>query len=668
MNLFRPVRGLMCRDEQNRLWTLDRSIFSNRLQFSDEDGVVQSLTYNEFYQRWLADKWKIDPSGPALAEPGFYEVNRRPLEDYPAEQQAKVNYRFKVIEDLLARENWTDKELAAHCKKFPGETTERPPSVRSVRRWLAAYRQRRDVTALTDERQERRSCVDSAMLGIIEEAIETTLLTRNRKNKLAVYDEILAIAESKNRGVTDDALIVRVPSRATIYRVLREIDNHLADKRRLGPAEANNRNRTALATSRPKRNLERVELDHMRVDIILVDEETGLVIDRPWLTVAIDCNSRMVVGLYLSFDHPSANSVLQCIKFGILPKDQVLARFPGISAPWPAKGIWHKLVIDNGKEMHSERLKCAALELGICIVYCPSKKPWYKGHVERFNRTLNEGLIHSLPGTTFSNPQHRAGYPSKEEACLGFRAFEQILYRWILEEYHHRRHRALRCSPLERWKSCEEISAQILPAVPAELDLLMASVKNKPVFHYGIDLDNNRYNSAALQDIARGLKPFVNGKVQAPRMDVRYHDHTVDYIDVLDPVSKVYVRVESVDPEYTTGLDRISHRAIHKQTLSDKGTSWTPADRRGIRAQTEKDVKEAKAHTKSLRRLAKKRAEKSSTPPETDDTSRNGHTCTEIATADSIPEYMHENYIDDPLPNLDEQARAARNAAVHYGA
>ena len=74
----------------------------------------------------------------------------------------------------------------------------------------------------------------------------------------------------------------------------------------------------------------------------------------------------------------------------------------------------------------------------------------------------------------------------------------------------------------------------------------MVSVKSKPVFHNGIDLDNIRYNSAALQDIARGLKPFVNGKVKAPRMDVRCHDHTVDCIDVLYPVSQTYVRVESV--------------------------------------------------------------------------------------------------------------------------
>ena len=667
MYLFRPVRGLKCRDEQNRLWQLDRSVFSNRLQFNDEDGVVQSLSYNDFHKRWLAGRWKVDPSGPALELPGFYEVNRPTLADYPPAQQAKIEYRFKVIEDLLPREAWTYKELAAHCKKFPGPTNQKAPSVRSVRRWLAAYRQRRDVTALADQSQARRSSIDGALLGILEEAIETTLLTRNRKKKIDAYDEVVALIENKNRGVGDESLRVRIPSRAAVYRVLREIDNYAADKRRLGSAEANNRNRTALATLRPKRNLERVELDHMLLDIILVDDRTGLALGRPWLTVAIDCNSRLIVGLHLSFDSPCANSVLQCIKSGILPKDQVLARFPDISAPWPAYGIWHKLVLDNGKEMHSDRLKRAALELGICLAYCPSRKPWYKGHVERFNRTVNDGLIHSLPGTTFSNPIHRAGYPSKAMACLGFRTFEKILYRWILEEYHRRPHRSLRCSPLERWTHCEEISAHILPAVPAELDLLMANVKSKPVFHYGIDLESIRYNSAALQDVARRLKPFVDGKVKAPKMDVRFHDHTVDYVDVLDPTTSTYVRVASVDPEYTTDLDRVSHRALQRRTICDKGTSWTYADRRDVRRKTEKDVEENEAHTRHQRRMAKKRAEKGTSRPDSRDTPEAARPAADTATVDSVPEYMRETYDDGELPNLDEEADATRDASVQHG-
>jgi hypothetical protein len=149
-------------------------------------------------------------------------------------------------------------------------------------------------------------------------------------------------------------------------------------------------------------------------------------------------------------------------------------------------------------------------------------------------------------------------------------------------------------------------------------------------------------------------------------MDVRFHDHTVDYIDVLDPATRMYVRVPSVDPEYTTDLDRVSHRALHRRTLCEKGTSWTYADRRGVRVKTEKDIEENEAHTRHQRRMAKKRAEKGTSRPDPRDTPKDARPGANTATVVSVPEYMRETY-DDELPTLDEEAGATRDASVHHG-
>jgi hypothetical protein len=118
---------------------------------------------------------------------------------------------------------------------------------------------------------------------------------------------------------------------------------------------------------------------------------------RPWLTVAIDCASRLIVGFYLSFDPPSANSALQCLRIGVLPKDQLLAQYQDISTPWPACGMWVTLVLDNGMEMHGKRLLAAATELGIHIQFCPSRQPWNKAmaalySVETMQRVYCMGL------------------------------------------------------------------------------------------------------------------------------------------------------------------------------------------------------------------------------------------------------------------------------------
>ena len=72
-------------------------------------------------------------------------------------------------------------------------------------------------------------------------------------------------------------------------------------------------------------------------------------------------------------------------------------------------------------------MRAAAADLGINeVVFCPRKTAWFKGSVERFFRTQNDGVIHSQPGTTKSNPQKKAGYDSKAHACL---TLETLKYR-----------------------------------------------------------------------------------------------------------------------------------------------------------------------------------------------------------------------------------------------
>ena len=48
-----------------------------------------------------------------------------------------------------------------------------------------------------------------------------------------------------------------------------------------------------------QRPLDLVQIDHTKLDIIVVDDEQRLPIGRPWITLAIDVYSRMVTGFYI---------------------------------------------------------------------------------------------------------------------------------------------------------------------------------------------------------------------------------------------------------------------------------------------------------------------------------------------------------------------------------
>ncbi|MEP0962959.1 MAG: hypothetical protein ABJQ70_10705 [Roseobacter sp.] len=60
-----------------------------------------------------------------------------------------------------------------------------------------------------------------------------------------------------------------------------------------------------------ERPLEVVQIDHTLADIILVDQVERKHLARPWLTLAIDVTTRVVLGGYVSFNAPSVLSIGQ---------------------------------------------------------------------------------------------------------------------------------------------------------------------------------------------------------------------------------------------------------------------------------------------------------------------------------------------------------------------
>ena len=73
----------------------------------------------------------------------------------------------------------------------------------------------------------------------------------------------------------------------------------------------------------PQRPLDFVQMDHTKLDVIVVDEQQRLPIGRPWITLAIDVYSRMVLGFYISLDPPGAIAMGLCIAHAALPKRDV---------------------------------------------------------------------------------------------------------------------------------------------------------------------------------------------------------------------------------------------------------------------------------------------------------------------------------------------------------
>ena len=148
-----------------------------------------------------------------------------------------------------------------------------------------------------------------------------------------------------------------------------------------------------------------LQIDHTLVDLILVDEAARRPIGRPWLTLAMDVDTRLVAGFLISLDPPCATSVALALTHAVLPKEAWLAT-RGLCLPWPVAGLPRSVHVDNGKEFHSLAVERGCRQYGMQLDYRPVATPRYGGHIERLMGTLM-GRVHELPGTTFANIRDR---------------------------------------------------------------------------------------------------------------------------------------------------------------------------------------------------------------------------------------------------------------------
>ena len=198
-----------------------------------------------------------------------------------------------------------------------------------------------------------------------------------------------------------------------------------------------------------KEALEKVQIDHTPVDLIVVDEINRQPLGRPWLSLVIDIASRMVCGFFLSMIPPSSISVALALAHCVARKDLWLADRE-LSFEWPVSGLQDLVYMDNAKEFHAEALRSAAQEWGIDLDFRPRGLPHFGGHIERLIGTMM-GAVHPIPGTTFSNIAERGNYPSMKKAVMTLPELE----RWFalqVHVYHSTIRSNLNVTPLTAWK------------------------------------------------------------------------------------------------------------------------------------------------------------------------------------------------------------------------
>lgn len=484
----------------------------------------------------------------------------RPIPNDQDWEQAKIRRAYaKAVEDLPCTETLMDQAIRNVWEKIRRPPT--PPHWTTVYRWKRKYLDYgKDAFSLLDQNENkgnRSNRYSNAVIDIVHNTIENVYLTRERKTIEETYLIALAKVDRENLQLPESLNLPR-PTRRLIKRCIQDFDAFEICSARFGYTAAIKRFRAKLGHTITNNPLEVAEIDHTKLDVFVIDEN-GTPLGRPWLTVMIDVNTRCILGLYIGFEPPSYTSVARCLKHAILPKTELKIEFGDIQNVWCAYGIVLKIKVDNGLEFHSKAFEMACYALGIDIEFMPRKKAWLKGHIERFMRTINHGILHGIKGTTFANIFEKDDYDPSKHAVLTLQQLRWVINKWVVDFYHQRPHRGLdNISPETKWKSSITPSEIPLTDDFSRIDILLGkSFEGKKLTHKGIEINNLLYNSPDLVELRRKHGESLT-------VSIRIDEGNLGHIWVQIPETNEFIEVDALNYEYAQGLSLWQHKTIRR--------------------------------------------------------------------------------------------------------
>jgi transposase InsO family protein len=419
-------------------------------------------------------------------------------------------------------------------QRYRAKAAELGVGERTIRRW-AAELESSGPAGLIDARRVRRQApeggADARWL-----AMARTVLAEHAQESTPTRDLILArIAARLEAGHGPGA--VRVPGRTRALALLREISRGTSA---FGGAKARReiagRPPGPYGRLRAARPGEYLLLDTTRLDVFAMDPVTLRWVQAE-LTVAMDLYDRCITGLRVTPVSTKAIDAAAVLFESVRPLPDPAAGWADVRPPYhglPGQVVIspgrlaeadgtpllpsvaaEAVIVDHGKIYLSEHLVSACARLGISVQPARVYQATDKAAIERFFRTLSEGLLAALPG--YKGPDvHRRGKSPEEQAFYFLSELEMIIRQWTAL-YHQQPHSGLcvpeipglELSPLEMFG--HGIARAGYLQVPARADLAFDFLRTewRTIQHYGVEIGGLRYDGPALNPYRNRTSPYT---------------------------------------------------------------------------------------------------------------------------------------------------------------
>jgi len=561
------------------LLELDGTVYSveqrlgTEIELRDASGRASYVTDAMLQQAWSESRLTLQPRTHRGRVASSAQTNVTAISLPESEQHKMIRYwqfgkaMFEAAGQAAKLNVRTRQEIAIEVSRMNGWVEPVPSAstlYRIARLWISS-----NGTALAHAprhaaKGNRKPRLLPKVEEIMAEVIPFRLMTPQLLTMADIHEAVRAEITRYNEHVPE-AERLPLPSYSAIRHRIRTMDQYRVVKARLGENVARRRHGIFGPGHEATRVNEVWQIDHTPLNILLVDIEMGVIIGQPYITAAIDQYSRCVVGFYITFEPPSFLSVARCLEQAIAPKDFLSAHHPDIANPWPCCGVPERILVDNGREFHSQALTTACALLNIHIDYAGRKSPWTKGIIERMMKVVNHSFSHKISGTTFSHFLDRGDYDASKFAVVPYDLFIKVFHKQVVDVLLREVHRGISDIPVLRWTDNVQEWPVLLPPKRDDLKFLLSKhVGQRKVQHYGIDFLSLRYSSPDLTRIRRLPEDQHTA-------DISYDPSDIGCIYVTHPAIEDRLRIPCTAFRYASGLGEWSHNIIKRYTAEQLG-------------------------------------------------------------------------------------------------
>lgn len=361
-------------------------------------------------------------------------------------------------------------------------------------------------------------------------------------------------------------------SYSTFWRICRAAESSATLEAKHGKKAVYSRYGGGGKTERPTRLGALTMMDDTPIPVIfLVDKENAIPLGSATFHLMVECLSKVFLGWDLSWEEPSAATVLRTYAHANSPKAipaDLEALHPELKWLFLKPAV---LLVDNLAGHHARAVEDSLLDVGTDLAFTGKEMPRDKAEMERAIGTILDLAFKDLPAATYDIPRAREfGFDPSTMTMIDIKQAREHLQRAICT-YHLAPHAGLKGrQPALVFK---QHAAKVGISLIDDFDEFKRSIGNVEydvkLTPSGVVVNGLRYSdyqiTRMLADDLVALQPVSEAKKTKKisiYVKVKYSPDDLGEVHVWNVRTKRYVTLRAADYEYANGMPLWAHKRV----------------------------------------------------------------------------------------------------------